>query len=87
MRGGRDYDVCIMDLRLPGMDGNMAILSLHEMRPALRFVLHTGSATYVIPEELRTIGIHEAQLFRKPVSDMRPLAGMVQALQRASVRD
>jgi two-component system OmpR family response regulator len=79
VRGGRHYDVCIMDLRLPGIDGNMAILSLHEMRPALRFILHTGSANYVIPEELRMIGIDEAQLFRKPVSDMRPLADMVRA--------
>ena len=87
VRGGRRYDVCVMDLRLPGMDGNMAVLSLHEMRPDLRFVLHTGSTNYVIPEELRMIGIHEAHVFRKPVADMSPLAGVVWALQRASVGD
>ena len=87
VRGGGHFDVCIMDLRLPGMDGNMAILCLHEMRPALRFILHTGSANYVIPEELRMIGIREAQLFRKPVSDMSPLAGAVRALQKAGAGD
>jgi CheY-like chemotaxis protein len=79
-RGGCAFDVCVMDMRLPGLDGDAAIRTLHHLRPALRFVMHTGSSTYTIPDDLRAMGIDEGQLFRKPLSDMGPLATMVRAL-------
>jgi CheY-like chemotaxis protein len=82
IEGGEDYDVCIMDLRLPGIDGNRAVQTLHARRPSLKFVIHTGSSNYVIPTELRAMGIDDAQLFRKPVADMRPLVDMVRRLAR-----
>ncbi|MEN8108222.1 MAG: response regulator [Pseudomonadota bacterium] len=74
------FDVCIMDVRLPGLDGNSAIRRLHGLCPQLRFVIQTGSAGYAIPEDLRAIGIADRQLFRKPLLDMRPLASVVQML-------
>lgn len=69
-----DFDVCVMDMRLPGMDGNTAILAMHEMRPALSFIIHTGSANYALPPTLRAIGIGERDIFMKPLSDMQLLA-------------
>ncbi len=74
------FDVCIMDVRLPGLDGNSAIRRLHRLCPRLRFIIQTGSAGYAIPADLRAIGIADGHLFRKPLQDMRPLASMVQAL-------
>jgi CheY-like chemotaxis protein len=74
------YDVCIMDMRLPGMNGNSTIRALHELCPQLKFVIHTGSANYTIPDDLRAIGIVEKQVFAKPLLDMTPLAETVQAL-------
>lgn len=79
--GGCGFDVCVMDMRLPGLDGDAAIRTLHDLRPALRFVVHTGSSTYTIPDDLRAMGIiDQGQLFKKPLSDMGPLAAMVRAL-------
>ncbi len=77
---GFAFDVCVMDMRLPGLDGDTAIRTLHDLRPALRFVMQTGSSNYTIPEDLRAMGISEGQLFIKPLSDMEPLAAMVRAL-------
>ena len=79
------FDVCIMDMRLPGMNGDAAIRALHEICPQLRFVIHTGSAEYSIPDDLREMGLADAQLFAKPLPDMTPLAEMVAAL--AGARD
>jgi CheY-like chemotaxis protein len=79
------FDVCIMDMRLPGMDGDSAIRALHEACPQLRFIIHTGSADYSIPEDLREIGIGERQLFAKPLLDMAPLAETVAALMYTRV--
>ena len=86
VRSGAAFDACVMDLRLPGMDGDVAVRELHDLCPALRFLLHTGSADYVVPAPLRAIGIREADLFRKPLADMTPLANALHELQGESTR-
>jgi CheY-like chemotaxis protein len=84
-RNDSSFDVCIMDMRLPGMNGDATIRTLHEISPGLKFIIHTGSAGYSIPDDLRAIGIDERQFFAKPLTDMTPLAETVAAL--ASGRD
>lgn len=80
VRTGHRYDVCIMDMRLPGIDGDVAIRTLHELCPDLRFIIHTGSVNYTLTDELRTIGIGEVPLFRKPLLDMSPLVTKIRGL-------
>ena len=77
---GERFDVCVMDLRLPGMDGNTAMRALAELEPSLRFMVHTGSAHYSVPDDLRAIGLCEDDLFVKPVEDMSVLANRARAL-------
>ena len=81
---GCAFDVCIMDVRLPGLDGSNAIRELHQLCPHLNFIIQTGNSDYRISEDLRMLGIGERQLFRKPLLDMQPLATMVQALAQRS---
>jgi len=82
VRNNTGYDVCIMDMRLPGMNGDTTIRALHEICPDLEFIIHTGSADYSIPEDLRAIGIDERRFFAKPLLDMQPLAEAVAVLAR-----
>jgi CheY-like chemotaxis protein len=77
---GAEYDVCIMDLRLPGMDGNLGILALHRLCPTLKFIIHTGSSNYLLSDDVRALGVQESHLFRKPVPDMAVLAKAVREL-------
>jgi CheY-like chemotaxis protein len=77
---GAGFHVCVMDLRLPGMDGSQTIAELHKVSPALQFVIHTGSTGYALSKELRAIGITDSQLFVKPVLDMGELAEQVRQL-------
>lgn len=80
IRNDSGIDVCIMDMRLPGMNGDTTIRTLHEICPDLRFIIHTGTADYSIPDDLRAMGIDECQLFAKPLLDMAPLAQTVTVL-------
>jgi CheY-like chemotaxis protein len=80
VRNNSGFDVCIMDMRLPGMNGDTTIRTLHEICPDLKFIIHTGSADYSIPDDLRALGIDESLLFAKPLLDMTPLAEKVAAL-------
>ncbi len=85
-RDNPSYDVCIIDMRLPGMNGDTTIRALHEIRPALKFIIHTGSADYSIPEDLRAIGVNAKQCFAKPLIDMTPLADTVAVLASGRVQ-
>jgi DNA-binding NtrC family response regulator len=68
------FDVGIVDMRLPGMDGNTLIVKAHELQPSMRFLIHTGSATYELPATLRVIGMTQDHVFKKPLADMAELA-------------
>ncbi len=72
-------DFCIVDMRLPKMDGNDFILAAHLKNPDIGFIIHTGSVSYSVPEVLRNIGITSNQVYHKPLNDM---GVMVQALYR-----
>lgn len=80
LRDGYRPRVCILDMRLPGMDGNETALALHRLDPGLRFVIHTGSTAYRLPKALRELGISDHQVFAKPVADMGTLVDAVRAL-------
>jgi CheY-like chemotaxis protein len=70
-------DAAVVDIRLPGMDGNTFMIKAGQLRPGMRFVVHTGSADYILPESVMTIGVGPDKVFIKPVHDLRIL---VQAL-------
>jgi len=71
------FEAAIVDMRLPGIDGNAFIEEAHKVDSALGFLIFTGSAGYQLPERLTRIGLRESQVFRKPLSDM---TGLVEAL-------
>jgi DNA-binding NtrC family response regulator len=80
LRDGVACRVCIMDMRLPDMDGNAAIRVLHDLYPEMEFLIHTGSSSYSLPEDLRAMGLDDSRVYRKPLDDMAPLAAAVRTL-------
>jgi DNA-binding NarL/FixJ family response regulator len=80
LREDAGFDVCIMDMRLPGMDGNATIRQIHELHPDMRFIIHTGSIDYRVPIDLQQFGIRTGHLFHKPLTDMRPIADAIRSL-------
>ena len=80
VEAGLEVQVCIMDLRLPGMDGNQAALALHRIAPGIRFLIHTGSTDFTPSPDLAGIGVTPAHLFSKPVADMSQLVRAVRLL-------
>lgn len=73
------FDVAIVDLRLPDMNGDALILEAHGWQPSLRFLIHTGSVSFHLSDELHQIGISQAQIFLKPIADLNLL---VQGIDR-----
>jgi len=77
----RRFDLGIIDMRLPGMNGDTLILRLRAMDPAMRFLIHTGSGEYELPPALRRIGLGSAHVLHKPLLDMRLLLDAIAGLE------
>lgn len=83
LREGTLCQICIMDMRLPDMDGNTAIRALHQMYPEMEFLIHTGSSSYSLPDDLRALGLDDDRVYQKPLNDMAPLAAAARTLAAA----
>ena len=70
-------DLAVVDIRLPGMDGNTFILSAHQIHPNMKFLVFTGSMEYTLPQELRSLGLSEQHILRKPLNDFSLLANLI----------
>lgn len=78
----KTIDLCIVDMRLPGIDGNEVIHRSRALSPATKFLVHTGSSDYQLPYDLIQSGIECRFVFRKPLADMtvllRAVTGILQ---------
>lgn len=72
-------DLCIVDMRLPGMNGEEFILAAHARGLCRRFLLHTGSVEYALTAALRSAGLTERDVLFKP-DDLERLVQRIQEL-------
>lgn len=79
----KPFNIAIVDMRLPGMDGNTFILEANRLQPDLKYLIHTGSADYSLPDELKKLGISQESVFYKPVHDMDLITGSIARLMQA----
>ena len=73
------YDSVIIDIRLPGKDGNEVMFEAIQSGCSACFLIHTGSTDYQIPEKLKQFGLSADDIFLKPLLDLDIIC---QALRR-----
>jgi len=71
------FDVALVDIRLPKLDGDSLILQAHQLRPRMRFLIHTGSMDYQLPAELKSCGVTQEHVFAKPQLDLAVFKGAI----------
>lgn len=75
-----EYDVCIVDLRLPGMSGEELILQARERYPSQRHIIYTGSISYNLSDRLMALGMRPEHVFLKPVRVLTLLVKCIKTL-------
>ena len=75
------YDVCIVDMRLPGMSGEDLIIQARERFPDQRHIIYTGSISYNLSPRLKELGMRPEHVFLKPV---RVLSLLVKCIKELS---
>lgn len=63
-------DDAVVDIRLPGIDGNKFMIEARKIRPDIKFVVHTGSADYMPPDAVKALGVTSDKVLIKPASDL-----------------
>jgi two-component system, NtrC family, response regulator HydG len=74
----RAYDLALLDLRMPGMDGLTLCREMTRRRPTTIALLLTGYPEDVLPAEARAAGVR--QIFPKPVDVGRLLVSIEEVL-------
>lgn len=76
----RRADLCIVDMRLPGMNGQDFILRACKADLCGAFMLHTGSMDFSLTKELLGCGLTKDDVFFKPCDMGLMLARIRQVL-------
>ncbi len=74
------FHVAIVDIRLPGMNGDLFIIKAHEILLSMRFIIYTGSVDYSLSKDLKKIGIKPEYIFLKPQVDLTIFVDMINEL-------
>lgn len=72
-------DEAVVDIRLPGMDGNTFMIEARKILPDLKFIVHTGSADYIPPDAVKALGVTSSKILIKPASDLKVLCDALKA--------
>jgi len=76
----RDFDLAIVDLRLPGMSGDVFILEAAKRTLKMKYLIHTGSVGYRLSIELLELGLTNDDVFHKPIEDLMTLIDKIGVL-------
>ncbi|MDP2848610.1 MAG: response regulator [Humidesulfovibrio sp.] len=79
----RPMSLCVVDLRLPGMDGACFIEKAAALGLCARFIVHTGSVDFSLSRSLQQLGMMPEDVFYKPVNAADVVARIRQRLQMA----
>lgn len=64
----------VVDIRLPGMDGNAFMRAVSKTHPDLACVICTGSPEYRPPDDVVAFSQVSEEVFAKPVTDLAEVA-------------
>jgi two-component system, OmpR family, response regulator len=80
------FDIAIVDIRLPGINGEEFIQKSRDLDNNLAFIIHTGSARYKVPKEIKKLGVSQSQVLQKPVEDMQKFVAKIYSVIKKNSR-
>ncbi len=76
----RAFDVVVVDMRLPGIDGSEFIRRSHQFWPEVSYLIFTGSTRFELPKNLKALPCVSNTVYQKPLSDLNILSVEVRRL-------
>ncbi len=76
----QEFHVAIVDMRLPGIDGDTVVIEVKKIQPHMQFLIYTGSDDYYPNVTLRGMGMKTDHVFYKPLRNLKVLSDAVRKL-------
>lgn len=80
-----EYDVCVLDVRMPGMDGIETLREMKKKRPAMEVIMLTGHGS--VESGIQGLQLGAYNYVMKPVPFKDLLAQLAQAYERKVIED
>ena len=80
-----DFDVCVLDVKMPGMDGIEALSEMKKKKPLMEVIMLTGHGS--VESGIRGLQLGAYDYIMKPVPFKDLLAKMIQAYERKSLEE
>ena len=80
-----DFDVCVLDVKMPGMDGIEALSEMKKKKPLMEVVMLTGHGS--VESGIRGLQLGAYDYIMKPVPFSDLLQKMIQAYERKSLEE
>lgn len=75
-----EFDIAIVDLRLPKLRGDDFIKSIYPNSKSMKFIIYTGSEEYSIDRELKKLDRVSNKVLYKPIEDLMDLNKMIEEM-------
>lgn len=72
-----EFDLAIVDMRLPGESGEEFIKKAAGKYNKLKFIIYTGSEEFLKSSTIKSIGITSLDVFSKPVKNMSDMVNRI----------
>ncbi len=74
------FSLSIVDIRLPGVNGEEYIKRSNTLNPRMKYLIHTGNTQYILPNDLIKLGINPKEVFYKPLTSFDIIVNRIRQL-------
>ena len=71
LREGKLFDIAVVDIRMPEMNGEDFMLEACRILPEMKFLIQTGTLDYHVNPVLPRVGISAENVLKKPVFELQ----------------
>ncbi|MBN2343510.1 MAG: response regulator [Deltaproteobacteria bacterium] len=84
LKSGACFDIAVVDIRMPEMNGEDFMLAAHEICGHMKFLIQTGTLDYRVSAPLQKLGIQDTNVLKKPVFELNTYVEKIEQILNKS---
>lgn len=80
---GEEFDIAVVDIRMPEMNGEDFVVQAQKICPSLKFLIQTGTLDYRVNSTLVDLGVTNRNVLKKPVFELQTYIEKIEEILEA----
>ena len=80
LQTGELFDIAVVDIRMPEMNGEDFIIEARGILPNLKFLIQTGTLDYRVSVALQEFGLSDENVLKKPVFELQTYVDKIEEI-------